>query len=89
MLHSAVISGAVNFAAPESVTMAEFSKKLGEALSRPSWAPVPSLALRILLGEMADMILIGQRVVPKKLTESGYVFHYPAVSEALRNIFQE
>lgn len=86
LLRSSTISGAVNFVAPEPLTMKEFSRRIGGILRRPSWAPVPSLALRILLGEMADMLLTGQRVIPKKLTDAGYVFRYPSLTEALREI---
>jgi uncharacterized protein (TIGR01777 family) len=86
LLQSSTISGAVNFVAPEPLTMKEFSRRIGEILHRPSWAPVPSLALRILLGEMADMLLTGQRVIPKKLIDDGYVFRYPSLASALREI---
>ena len=80
------VSGPLNAAAPESVTMKEFCAALGGVLSRPSWLPVPSFALRAALGEMADMILTGQRVVPARLTALGYTFKYPALVSALASI---
>ena len=80
------ISGPVNFSAPDAVTMMEFCKVLGKALGRPSWARVPGFALRLVLGEMANMLLTGQRAVPKKLIEAGYVFKYPSLVEALNEI---
>ncbi len=75
--------GAVNATAPNPVTMKEFCKTLGQALRRPSWAPVPSFALRLMLGEMADMLLTGQRVIPAEAERLGYRFQYPTLLEAL------
>ncbi|MFQ5902555.1 MAG: TIGR01777 family oxidoreductase, partial [Candidatus Binatia bacterium] len=76
--------GAVNATAPNPVTMKEFCKTLGRVLHRPSWAPVPSFALRLLLGEMADMLLTGQRVLPAQAQRLGYTFKYPTLLEALQ-----
>jgi uncharacterized protein (TIGR01777 family) len=89
LLRTPTVSGPVNFAGPEAVTMKEFCSTLGAAMGRPSWAPVPAPVLRIALGEMAGMILGGQRVVPKKLTAAGYTFRYPTVGAALREILRE
>ena len=75
--------GAINVTAPNSVTMNEFCKSLGDVLNRPSWAPVPTSALRLLLGEMADMLLTGQRVLPAQAQKLGYTFKYPTLREAL------
>jgi hypothetical protein len=80
------LSGPVNFAAPGIVTMAEFAKALGRALHRPSWAPVPAAALKILLGEFASALLEGQRAVPRKLLESGFQFRFTDADAALRDI---
>ncbi len=77
-------SGAVNATAPHPVTMKELSKTLGKVLHRPSWAPVPAFALRVLMGEMADVVVTGQRVLPEKAQELGYTFKHPELSEALR-----
>ncbi len=76
--------GAVNATAPNPVTMREFCRTLGKVLRRPSWAPVPGFALRLLLGEMADMLLTGQRVLPAKASSLGYTFRYPTLPEALQ-----
>jgi uncharacterized protein (TIGR01777 family) len=76
--------GAVNATAPYPVTMREFCKTLGGVLRRPSWAPVPAFALRVLLGEMAEILLAGQRVIPAKAQSLGYQFKYPTLLEALR-----
>jgi uncharacterized protein (TIGR01777 family) len=82
-LTSAQISGAVNATAPEPVTMRELARTLGRLLHRPSWAPVPAGVLRIMLGEMADLLLASQRVIPQVALSGGYTFRYPAISEAL------
>ena len=57
---------------------------MGKVLGRPSWAPVPSFALRLILGEMADVVLTGQRVLPVKAQKLGYNFKYTDLTEALR-----
>jgi len=86
-LGNSSMRGPINLAAPEPVTMAQFCKSLGKAMHRPSWAPVPGFVLKLALGEMAEMILKGQRVVPKRVSEAGYAFRYPTLGGALRDIF--
>jgi uncharacterized protein (TIGR01777 family) len=83
-LQHSSLSGAVNFVAPHAVTMKEFCKTLGEAMHSPSWTFVPSFVLRILLGEMAEMLLTGQKVIPKKLLDEGFKFLYSELSQALK-----
>ena len=78
--------GAFNATAPNPVTMTEFCRSLGKALNRPSWAPVPAIALKLLLGEMADMLLHGQRAVPQAAQKLGYKFRYAEVGEALSSL---
>ena len=85
-LDRAELSGPVNLAAPGIVTMKDFAAALGRALHRPSWAPVPEAALRLLLGEMAEMVVEGQRAVPRKLLDSGFAFRFADVDSALRNL---
>jgi uncharacterized protein (TIGR01777 family) len=80
------IRGAVNATAPQPVTNKAFSVALGRALHRPVWASVPALALKLLIGEAAYVILTGQNVVPKAITAAGYQFVHPALDEALRAI---
>jgi uncharacterized protein (TIGR01777 family) len=77
-------SGAFNGTAPNPVTMRDFARALGKALNRPAWAPVPAFALKLLLGEMAEMLLSGQRAVPARAQALGYTFRYPTIDEALR-----
>jgi uncharacterized protein len=78
--------GPFNLTAPAPLTNRAFSRALGRALRRPSLARAPGLALRIVLGEMADMLLYGQRAVPHRLMELGYVFRHPEAEGALRNL---
>lgn len=82
-LRTPAIAGPVNLAAPEPATMQEFAAALGRALGRPSMVPAPPFALRLLLGEMAGMLLAGQRAIPQVLMRNGYTFRYPRLQEAL------
>jgi len=86
-LENESISGPVNLTAPRPVTNKEFSSALGKALGRPSRLHVPGFVLKITLGEMANMLLTGQRVLPEKALKAGYQFKYPEVDTALRAIF--
>jgi len=78
-------SGAINGAAPEPVTNREFSRTLGRVLRRPAFAPVPGLAVRVLYGEMADIVTEGQRAVPARALELGHSFAHPDLEPALRD----
>ena len=77
-------AGPVNATAPYPVTNAEFARALGRALHRPAFMPAPGFALRLLLGEMADgLLLSGQRAVPQRAERSGFTFKYPRLGPAL------
>lgn len=80
--------GPFNLTAPAPLTNRDLSRALGEVLHRPSFAPAPGFALRLLLGEMADALLHGQRAVPRRLLDLGYVFRYPAALAALRSLLR-
>jgi hypothetical protein len=67
----------------DSIRNAEFSKQLGRVLHRPSWLPVPAFALRAAVGELAETLLNGRRVVPAKLKELGFTWKHPELREAL------
>jgi uncharacterized protein len=77
-------AGPVNIAAPEPATNREFTKALGKHLHRPTILPVPTFALRIVFGEMADeALLAGARVVPRKLLDAGFNYEHPNLQDAL------
>ena len=87
-LQNTAVTGPVNVVAPDLVTMREFCSTLGKALARPSWAPVPELLLKIVLGEMSDMVLKGQRAIPRRLLDAGYRFKFPRLDEALADLLK-
>jgi uncharacterized protein len=83
------VSGPLNATAPNPVTNAEFARALGRALHRPAFMPAPGFALKLLLGEMADALLLsGQRAVPAKAERLGFTFRFRTVEESLQAIFQ-
>ncbi len=82
-------SGPMNGTAPNPVTNKEFSRALGRALHRPSFMPTPRLALRVMLGEVANVITTGQRVVPPKALALGYAFKFSDIDAALRDVLAE
>ncbi len=81
--------GAVNFTAPAPVTMEEFGKTAGHVLHRPHWLPVPAFALELLLGEMAEIVLQGQYVLPQKALDLGFSFQFPTLESALKDILAQ
>jgi len=85
---TAAVSGPVNATAPEPVRNVEFARSLGWALRRPSFMPAPAFALRLMLGEMADALLLsGQRAIPAKAQALGFSFKYSKLDDALGAIF--
>ncbi len=80
------VSGVLNATAPEPVRMAELCNALGKAVNRPSWLPVPGFALEVLLGDAAQVILEGQRVLPQQTRAAGFQFQYPEVAPALQQV---
>ncbi|HEY4916089.1 MAG TPA: TIGR01777 family oxidoreductase [Solirubrobacteraceae bacterium] len=78
-------SGPVNATAPEPATNRDFSKVLGRVLGRPALLPVPGAALRVLYGDMAEIVTSGARVLPAKPLVLGYKFSHPQLEEALRS----
>jgi uncharacterized protein len=84
-LDSGGASGPVNLTAPEPVTNKELSHALGRVLKRPSFAPVPALAVKTLYGEVAQIVTTGVRAVPRRLQELGYRFRQPELEPALRS----
>jgi uncharacterized protein (TIGR01777 family) len=81
--------GPVNLTAPNPVTNAEISRTLGRVLRRPAVFPVPGVALRVMYGQMASIILTGQRVIPGQLQELGYRFRHAELEPALRDVLDK
>lgn len=82
-------SGPINATAPVPVTNREFARALGRALRRPAVVPMPAFALKLLLGEFAQYVVTGQRVIPARAQALGYHFRYPEIDIAFRGIFGE
>ncbi|RJX19366.1 MAG: TIGR01777 family protein [Desulforudis sp.] len=81
------VRGPLNAVAPNPKTNRDFSRTLGRVMGRPAWAPVPGPLLRLVLGEMAEALLLtGQRVVPAKAMELGFRFQHPELKASLRAI---
>jgi uncharacterized protein (TIGR01777 family) len=78
-------TGAVNATAPDPPSNKEFSRALGRALRRPALAPVPGFAVRLLYGEMADIVVSGRRAVPERAQALGFAYAHPQLDEALRS----
>ena len=78
-------AGPINASAPNPVTNKQFAKALGRALSRPAVAPVPGFTIKLMYGEMAQIVLTGVRMVPGRAEELGYEFKHPDLDEALRS----
>lgn len=85
-LQNSQVEGVLNATAPNPVRMNELCQTLGEVLKRPSWLPVPSFALELLLGDGAKVVLEGQKVLPKQTLASGFQYQYPTLKLALEEI---
>jgi uncharacterized protein (TIGR01777 family) len=85
-LNFASIKGPVNATAPHPVTNDEFTSRLAIALHRPAILPAPAFALKLLLGEMSEMLLASQRVIPSVAKSAGFPFLYPDLHAALENL---
>jgi uncharacterized protein (TIGR01777 family) len=86
LIESEDATGAFNLTAPAAVTNHAFAAALGRAMGRPSLVPVPAFLLRLLFGEMAMVLLEGQRVVPRRLLDMGFRFRFPKLEGALRDL---
>jgi hypothetical protein len=82
------ISGAVNGVAPNPVTNAEFTRTLAAAVHRPAIFPVPELALRLMFGEMGEMLLASQRATPNAAEAAGFQFRFPELAGALADVLK-
>ncbi|NJP07919.1 MAG: TIGR01777 family protein [Chloroflexaceae bacterium] len=80
------VTGPLNATAPEPQTNRDFMATLGRVMGRPSWLPTPGFGLHLLLGEVADLLVQGQRVLPRKAQSYDYQFRYPTAEAALRDL---
>lgn len=80
--------GPINGTAPNPVTNKQFAQAMGKVMGRPAFAPTPALALWMMLGQVAEVITTGQRVLPKRALELGYQFQFPELEAALRDLLR-
>lgn len=83
------IRGPINMCSPNPERMKEFSKHLGRAMGRPSFFPVPSFVVKLVAGQMAEVVLTGRRAIPKKILEAGYKFKFERAIDAWKDIFSK
>lgn len=89
LVNHTTASGAFNFTAPSPVSHREFCQTLATTLNRPCWWVLPAPVMRLLLGEMSDLLLYGQYAVPCRLIDSGYQFNYPKLTSALSAVYSK
>jgi hypothetical protein len=82
------LRGAFNATAPAPVTSREFARALGRVLHRPAVLPLPAFVLKAALGEMSRLLLTGQRVLPARALEAGYVFRFTELEDALKDVLR-
>ena len=88
LLNNPTLTGAFNVTSTYPVSQAQFAQALAKCLHRPLFLKMPAFLIRLLFGEMGDCLLLkGQRVIPKRILESGYVFQYSTLEQALRHEF--
>jgi hypothetical protein len=82
------LQGPVNFTSPNPVRNREFARALGQAIRRPAFMPAPPFMIRLVMGEMADVALTSQRVLPARLTTAGFSFRFPDIDQALEHLMR-
>jgi hypothetical protein len=89
-LRSNALHGPVNLVGPNPVANAEFARTLGQVLSRPAFLPVPAFALKLVLGSerAEELLLVSQRIEPRRLQKTGFRFAYPDLEPALRHVLE-
>ncbi len=85
-LENTSVEGAINLTAPKPVRNRQFSSALGRALNRPALMPVPPLALKLMLGEGASVLLASQRILPTRTLDLGYRFRFTDIDSALQDL---
>ncbi|MEK4387387.1 TIGR01777 family oxidoreductase [Solibacillus sp. FSL W7-1464] len=87
-IENGTLSGPINFTTPNVKRMKQFGHSISKALNRPHWFPVPSMALKIALGEKSMLVLDGQHVVPEKLLNANFDFKFISVEDAIRDLYE-
>ena len=88
LLNRTDLSGAVNLCSPNPLRNRDLGKAIGRVLHRPSFLPAPGFMIRLILGEFGDVLLKGQRVLPRRLLDAGFRFRYPDIDAALEEIIR-
>jgi uncharacterized protein len=83
------LSGPINVTAPAPLRMNDFGKSIGSVLHRPHWLPVPSFAMKMVLGQKSALVLEGQHVIPQVLQENGFEFKFPTLRSALEDLLKK
>jgi uncharacterized protein (TIGR01777 family) len=83
---NAAVSGVLNASSPEPIRNVDFTRELAKALHRPAIFPIPTFALRAMFGEMSEVVLASQRVLPAAARRAGFTFRFPELGAALRDV---
>lgn len=86
LLENDEASGPYNLCAPEPMQYKEFSKAMGAVMGRPAIVPAPAFAMKLVMGEAADLVLNGRRAVPKRLLDAGFTFEFSDIKSALQDL---
>lgn len=89
LIRNSQAKGVFNMTSPNPITNYEFGRRIGRVMKRPHYFPLPGFAMRMAFGEVASMVLEGQRVLPRKLLELGFEFKYPTLEAALRDLLKK
>jgi uncharacterized protein (TIGR01777 family) len=87
-IENSEVKGPVNATAPHPVTNDEFGRTVGRVLHRPHLLPVPSFVFKVMFGELSDLLLKGQKVLPAKIMGHGFTYKYPNLESALRDLLR-
>jgi len=86
LIHHNLTNGVFNLTAPNPLSNEEFGRTIGRVMKRPHYLSIPGFAMRLAFGEVSTMVLEGQKVLPQKLLEAGFVFKFPILEEALKEL---
>jgi hypothetical protein len=86
LIESEEASGAYNLTAPDPMTNGDLAKLIGQIMGRPAFIPVPGFAMRTAFGEVAEVVLKGQRAVPQRLLDQGFAFQFASAEAALKDL---